>query len=165
MNTENMERLYQEIANHVMQIIPEEWDKFLLYSEVDEERDATFFYYYPKSTNTPIYSLEIEDMEGVNEELIEAETDKLDNCLRALWNEFIINKQEAWKSVNFTLDSTGSFEINYSYDALDEYGYTFYERVTIWKYEKLGILPKDNNSSGMRLINEHIKRVSSIKDQ
>ncbi|WP_241433266.1 immunity protein YezG family protein [Listeria grandensis] len=43
MNTENMERLYQEIANHVMQIIPEEWDKFLLYSEVDEERDATFF--------------------------------------------------------------------------------------------------------------------------
>lgn len=42
-DTTKMEELYQEIATEINMIIPEQWSEVLLYSEVEEHSDATFF--------------------------------------------------------------------------------------------------------------------------
>ncbi|WP_077912449.1 immunity protein YezG family protein [Paenilisteria weihenstephanensis] len=44
MSNENVNSLYQEIATELNMIIPEQWSEVLLYSEVEEHSDATFFY-------------------------------------------------------------------------------------------------------------------------
>ncbi|MBC1792949.1 immunity protein YezG family protein [Listeria booriae] len=160
MNTEIMEQLYQEIATQVGRIIPEEWDKFLLYSEVDEDREASFFYYYPKGSDTPIYNIDIEDMDGVDEDIVTEEMKKLRKALRSLWNEFIVNKQEPWTSINFIMDASGEFELNYGYADLEENGYSYYERMLIWEYENLGLFPEDDPINA-QLIENHIKRATA----
>ena len=43
-----------KIADTLLNIIPEEWDKVLVYSEVREEYERMYFYYYPKDELKPI---------------------------------------------------------------------------------------------------------------
>lgn len=77
MNTENLESIYQKVAIQLNNIIPEPWEKVMVYSEVEEYSDSTVFFYYPKNKQEPIYSLDIEDMEGIDED----ETDRQLNLL------------------------------------------------------------------------------------
>lgn len=159
----SMESLYQEIANQVNNIIPEDWSRLLLYSEMDQYRGATFFYYYPVEGKDPIYSLDIEDMEHIEMDEVQNVLSNLNGLLRDLWNEFIDNKQEAWKSLNLSLNSEGKFNIQYSYDDLEKDGYDYIERVKIWKYEKLDILPNIKDVSGCKLIEKYKKDASKKK--
>ncbi|MBC2181237.1 DUF600 family protein [Listeria booriae] len=134
MSKENVNSFYQEIATEINMIIPEQWSEVLEYSEVEEHSDATFFYYYPRGKTTPIYSLDIENIEGVDVEEVDNGLSNLSNLLRKLWNEFIVNKQEPWKSLDFTLNSKGKFNIQYSYEDLERDGYDYVDRVAIWEY-------------------------------
>ncbi|WP_221638705.1 immunity protein YezG family protein [Listeria grandensis] len=162
-DTTRMEELYQEIATEINMIIPEQWSEVLLYSEVEEHSDATFFYYYPMGKTTPIYSLDIEDIEGVDVEEVDNGLSNLSDLLRKLWNEFIVNKQEPWKSLNFILNSEGKFNIQYSYEDLEKDGYDYVDRVAIWEYEKLNMLPKSTDVSGIELIENYKKKSSKGK--
>ncbi|MFD1781580.1 immunity protein YezG family protein [Fredinandcohnia salidurans] len=44
METKKMEQLYQEIANILAKIVPQEWKKILLYAEYREGNKNVFFY-------------------------------------------------------------------------------------------------------------------------
>ena len=46
METKKMELIYPKIANALLNIIPEEWDKVLVYSEVREGYERMYFYQY-----------------------------------------------------------------------------------------------------------------------
>ncbi|MBC2176053.1 DUF600 family protein [Listeria booriae] len=81
----------------------------------------------------------------------------LSDLLRKLWNEFIVNKQEPWKSLDFTLNSKGKFNIQYSYEDLERDGYDYVDRVAIWEYEKLNMLPKSTDVSAIELIENYKK--------
>lgn len=48
MNKEKMEQLYQQIGQQLNLITPESWEKVLLYSELTEWGNRTYFYYYPQ---------------------------------------------------------------------------------------------------------------------
>nr|WP_260485246.1 antitoxin YezG family protein [Listeria booriae] len=89
--------------------------------------------------------------------------ERLSFIIIQLWNEFIDNKQEPWKSLNLSLDSEGKFNIQYSYDDLEKDGYDYIERVKIWKYEKLDILPSVSDISGCKLIEKYKKEISKNK--
>ncbi|MBC2164746.1 immunity protein YezG family protein [Listeria booriae] len=158
-----MEVLYQEIATEINVIIPEQWSEVLLYSEAEEHSDATFFYYYPTGKSTPIYSLDIEDIEGVDGEEVDNGLSNLSDLLRKLWDEFIVNKQEPWKSLNFTLNSNGKFNTQYSYEDVEKDGYDYVDCVAIWEYEKLNMLPKSTDVSAIELIENYRKKSSKGK--
>ena len=53
MNTEDMEKLYKKIGSQLDSIIPESWDKVLLYSAVTEWSNRTYFYYYSHGAKNP----------------------------------------------------------------------------------------------------------------
>lgn len=113
--------------------------------------------------STPIYSLDIEDIEGLDVEEVDNGLSKLSDLLRKLWNEFIVNKQEPWQSLNVTLSSKGKFNIRYNYEDLEKDGYDYIERVAIWEYEKLNMLPKPTDLSGIELIENYKKKSSKGK--
>ncbi|WP_375088814.1 immunity protein YezG family protein [Peribacillus sp. RS7] len=113
MNKEKMEQLYQKIGRQLNFIIPESWDKVLLYTEVTEWSNRTYFYYYPHNRKTPIYSLDIEDMDNVNEDEVNRQLHHLYEYLRELWDEFKNQKQEQWTNLTYELTSNEKIDIDY----------------------------------------------------
>ncbi|PLR81667.1 cytoplasmic protein [Bacillus canaveralius] len=122
METKKMEQLYQQIANTLVNMIPEEWNKIYLYAELREGYKKVFFYYYPESGVEPIYSLDITEKFVVNEN----EFDELENDLYGFFSElqeeFKIQEQEQWTNLTFILDNTGQMKINYGYEDLSQIG-------------------------------------------
>ena len=158
MNTENLESIYQKVAIQLNNIIPEPWDKVMVYSEVDEYSDSTVFFYYPKKKQEPIYSLDIEDMEGIDEDEMDCQLNLLDSIFRELWEEFKRNKQEPWTNLTCELYSTGKFDMDFDYTILEEENnnYNHYERLIIWKYKNLGIFPDEKRGNDVKLIRGYI---------
>ncbi|MGM1712022.1 immunity protein YezG family protein, partial [Bacillus cereus group sp. BceL180] len=68
MNDEKLSKLYNEIAEVVINTIPEKWFKVYLYGEVGEGAQESYFYYYPEENSTPIYSHSIVELFNVPEE-------------------------------------------------------------------------------------------------
>ncbi|SNZ03134.1 conserved hypothetical protein [Terribacillus aidingensis] len=163
MDTERMEEIYQEIGQQLNIIIPEDWDRVILYSAVSEFSNRTYFYYFPTKRNTPIFSLDIEDKENVVEEEINEQLHELYNYLRDLWNEFENQNQEKWTNLTLELLSTGKLNIDYRYN--DIQNEDSYEQQVIWEYEKLNIKPNHRNQRDIKIIEEYIKRSKNSESE
>ncbi len=143
MNTIQLGKIYQKIANTLNETIPEEWDKVYMYGEVVEDVSEAFFNYYPKGSNESVYSHNIpEEFEISEDEYNKLWMQLLDN-LEELQNAFKNNGEEIWTNLTFILDSAGSFKIDYDYTDLSESDDM--ERHIIWDYKYLGIEPEDED--------------------
>jgi uncharacterized protein (TIGR01741 family) len=120
METKTMGLLYQKIANLIVNMIPEEWDKVLLYSEIRDGYSRVFFYYYPQGTVSPTYSLDITDKFQINKTQFNKLEDELYDCFSELFEEFKIQEQEPWTSLTYSLDNTGKMNINYRYEDISQ---------------------------------------------
>lgn len=115
METNNMEEIYQEVADILVNMVPEEWNRILLYAEIREGYRKVFFYYY--TNNNHVYSLDIPDLFQIDEDSFESLEGDLYNCFSALWNEFKSQDvQEPWTSLTFILDNSGKMNIDYGYE-------------------------------------------------
>lgn len=115
-----MEQIYQQIANTLVNIIPEEWKKIFLYAEFREGYKKVFFYYYPETEGEPVYSLDITDLFNVDEDEFDVLENELYNCFSRLREEFKEQEQEQWTNLTFMLDNTGKMNINYGYEDISE---------------------------------------------
>ena len=52
-------KIYQQIGETIVEMIPEEWEKVYLYAEVSEGFSYVYFYYYPVNHSSPVYFLDI----------------------------------------------------------------------------------------------------------
>jgi len=120
METSKMEVIYPKIANELLNMIPEEWQKVLVYSEVRDGYERMYFYYYPKSEVKPIYSLDIIDIFDIDEDLLEGKEMNLYRYFRELWEEFRNQGQKQWTYLTFILESTGKMNIEYGYENVSE---------------------------------------------
>ncbi|ALA53236.1 MULTISPECIES: immunity protein YezG family protein [Shouchella] len=115
-----MEQIYQQIADTLVNIVPEEWKQILLYAEYREGYKKIFFYYYPETRIKPVYSLDITDLFHMNEDKYHELENKLYHCFSRLWEEFKEQEQQQWTNLTYTLDNTGRMKINYGYEDLFE---------------------------------------------
>ena len=120
METSKMEVIYPKIANELLNMIPEEWQKVLVYSEVRDGYERMYFYYYTKSEVKPIYSLDIIDIFDIDEDLLEEKEMNLYRYFRELWEEFRNQGQKQWTYLTFILESTGKMNIEYGYENVSE---------------------------------------------
>lgn len=115
-----MEAIYQKVANILVEMIPEEWEKILLYAEVREGFSQVFFYYYPVNQEQPVYSLDIVDMFNIDIPLHRKLKQELYDCFEELWNEFMVQDQELWTRLTYILDNMGKMKLNYGYEDISE---------------------------------------------
>lgn len=120
METKKMEQTYQQIADTLVNIVPEEWKKIFLYAEYREGYKKIFYYYYPETGVKPVYSLDIMDLFNMNEDEFDELENELYHCFSKLWEEFKEQKQEQWTNLTFILDNTGTMKINYGYEDISE---------------------------------------------
>lgn len=115
-----MEQIYQQVANILVNIIPEEWEKIYLYAEMREGYKKVFFYYYPLNGDKPIYSLDITELFNISEDEFDEQENKLYNCFTDLREEFKEQEQDEWTNLTFFLDNTGEMKINYGYEDISQ---------------------------------------------
>ncbi|MDA1640947.1 antitoxin YezG family protein [Bacillus cereus group sp. TH177-1LC] len=160
MNDEKLSKLYNEIAEVVIDTIPEKWFKVYLYGEVGEGAQESYFYYYTEENSTPIYSHSIFELFNVPEEEYFKKWHRLLDCIKRMKKEFIDNDQEAWTNFTMIFDNTGKFNIDFNYDDLSDEN--SHERMIIWEYEHLGLMPKSN--SGKKYLEKHLKNLEDTKN-
>lgn len=160
MNDEQLGIIYQQIAELVVDIIPEEWSKVYLYGEIVEGSQTAYFYYYPYGSDSPVYSHDITELFTVSESEYSERWHQLVDIIQKLWREFKDNDQESWTNLTLTLENTGKFNIEFNYDDLSNAD--IHERKTIWKYKYLGIMPKSN--SGKKHLEKYLEAVEKEKN-
>ncbi len=153
MNTTEIEKIYQKLANTLNETIPEEWDKVYLYGEVNDDMQTAYFNYFIKDSNESVYSHDIPELFEISEEEYHCLLDNLTEELYRLWQEFRKSGQEVWTSLTFILESTGKFKIDYDYTDLSEASPR--KQHIIWDYKYLGIMPR--NDKDRKIIEEYLE--------
>lgn len=160
MKDEKLSKLYSEIAEIVIDTIPDKWFKIYLYGEAGEGVQESYFYYDPEEDATPIYSHNIVELFNVSEEEYFKKWHCLLDCIKTMKKEFIDNNQEAWTNFTMIFDNTGKFKIDFNYDDLSNEN--SHERMIIWEYEHLHIMPKSN--SGKKYLEKYLKTLEDAKN-
>ncbi|AEN89414.1 MULTISPECIES: antitoxin YezG family protein [Priestia] len=136
------------------------WFNIYLYGEVREGVQESYFYYYPEEDATPIYSHNIVELFNVSEEEYFKKWHCLLGCIKTMKKEFIDNNQEAWTNFTMIFDNTGKFKTDFNYDDLSDEN--SHERMSIWEYEHLRIMPKSN--SGKKHLEKYLKTLEDAKN-
>lgn len=139
-----MQHIYQEIADTVNQMIPEEWEKFYFYAQISETGGGTYFYYTNQKDSTDYeYIHEIPFNFTVNDADFTEKRRHLFDLADNMLNVFKKYDQELWYSFTMSLESSGKFTVHYDYTDWFETDYSFGDQKVIWKYKYLGTEPSD----------------------
>ncbi|TYQ14650.1 UNVERIFIED_CONTAM: uncharacterized protein (TIGR01741 family) [Acetivibrio alkalicellulosi] len=150
---EKLNEKYGEIAKTLNETIPEEWDRVLLYGEINEDIRTAFFNYYPVGGNESVYSHDIPNLFNISRSQYKESLRQILDILEEIWREFKINEEEVWTNITFILESTGKFKIDYDYTDLSDASPR--KQHIIWDYKYLGIMPTDENDK--KVIEEYLR--------
>jgi uncharacterized protein (TIGR01741 family) len=143
MDDTRLGKLYQQMAETVIEMIPEEWEKVYLYGEVADGFSKSFFFYYPSERREPVYSLDIPELFHVSEEKFAELKHQLLDELEELWTEYQSQGHEPWTNLTFILDNSGKFKIDFDYTDLS--GANPHQQQIIWEYQYLRLVPEDED--------------------
>lgn len=135
MVTKGMERIYQEIADILVTMIPENWRNIFLYAEIVGDYRQLFFYYYPKWREEPVYSLHMTEKFGLDERELVSLEGELCDAFERLHEEFMSAGQKPWTNLTFMLDEEGKMKAKFNYENVSHQD--FIERQVKWKAEHL----------------------------
>lgn len=143
METPKMGNLYQEIANKVDGMIPEEWTKVYLYGEILSDSRTVYFFYNRASDGKLIYSHDIPSVCKVDKRLYLQFLHELTLKINELHVEYKENNEKVWTNMTLVLNRNGQFDMKFGYDDVHQGEYNLSDKKMIWMYEVLGIEPED----------------------
>ncbi|MCG1146968.1 TIGR01741 family protein [Staphylococcus epidermidis] len=139
---ENLNKMYQEIANKISDMIPMEWDEIYTKAYIKEESKEVFFYYTLPGSEELHYYTAIPKEHNVSKKIFKELLDELYEKFERLKKLFIENNQEPWTSCEF--DFTNEGKLNVSFDYIDWKNSEFgpLARECYYEYKKFGIVPE-----------------------
>jgi len=152
-----LNELYNKIANHLDFMIPTEWDKIYLLGEVEKGQlsISSTFYFIDSTTKQIVRGYSIPENYNVSEQTCSELQKRLTEMIYELSNCFKDNGQELWERVVFILDNNGKFNINFQYNAINESDGGQLNREIIWAYNTFEYIPKDGTYS-RRLLDKYL---------
>lgn len=139
---EKLNKMYQEIANHIKDMIPTEWEQVYTMAYIDEEGSEVFFNYTKPGSNDLHYYTDIPKDYNVSEEIFDELSDELYDLFERLRGIFKEDNQESWTSCEFDFNNEG--KLNVSFDYIDwknsEFGPLAKENY--YEYKKFGMIPE-----------------------
>ncbi|WP_259425108.1 antitoxin YezG family protein [Bacillus velezensis] len=143
MNNEKMGELYQKIAEHLNEMIPSQWEKIVLYTEILDDSADIYFYFTTPNNSDYLFSHYIPEYFDVSEEIYDQLLIELQELFEELKEEFKLGNQDIWTNLTLKLENTGKFSIDYNYDDVLSSELADLQRRDVWEYQNLGILPAD----------------------
>ena len=113
-----IDEIYQEIADVLVDAIPENWRQVKVYAEVAGIESSVFFYYYPTKSDTAVFSADIPKKFKAYKDLYAQLLEELEVTFSQLWFELKEENDEPWTSVTYTLTDEGEVNVHFSYDDL-----------------------------------------------
>lgn len=145
LENKKLQNLYQIIGEKLNDIIPCEWTKIYLYAEVLDDSTMVLFHFRTPENNQIIYSQDIPSHYNVSKDIFKTLLRELRELFEELRTEHRNNNDDVWTNLTLTLDRSGEFQLDYNYDDILASELDGYERIAIWEYRNLGILPEDED--------------------
>ncbi|MBY4605708.1 TIGR01741 family protein [Bacillus sp. SPARC3] len=137
--------LHQIICDKLNDIIPCEWAKIYLYAEVLADSTMVLFHFKTPEKYQLIYSQDIPVRYSVSKDIFKTLLREIRELFEELRAEHKNNNDQVWTNLTLTLESDGPFQLDYNDDDILASDLDGYERIAIWEYKNLGILPEDDD--------------------
>ena len=139
---EKLNEMYQEIANHINDMIPTEWEQVYTMAYIDEEGGEVFFNYTKLDSDNLHYYTDIPKDYNVSEKMFSKLSFTLYKLFKRLRELFIENNQELWTSCEFDFTKEGKLNVSFDYIEWKNSGFGPLAREYYYEYKKFGILPE-----------------------
>ncbi|MGY0431874.1 TIGR01741 family protein [Bacillus rugosus] len=133
------------ICDKLNDIIPCEWAKIYLYAEVLADSTMVLFHFKTPEKYQLIYSQDIPVRYSVSKDIFKTLLREIRELFEELRAEHKNNNDQVWTNLTLTLESDGPFQLDYNDDDILASDLDGYERIAIWEYKNLGILPEDDD--------------------
>ncbi|WP_367387236.1 TIGR01741 family protein [Bacillus vallismortis] len=143
METKKMLDLYQLISQKLNDIIPCEWTIIYLYAEVLDDSTMVLFHFKTPENNQIIYSQDIPAQYNVSKDIFKTLLREIREIFEELRVEYKNDIDQVWTHITLTLESNGQFQLDYNDDDILASELDGYQRIALWEYKTLGILPED----------------------
>ncbi|MED4722384.1 TIGR01741 family protein [Bacillus atrophaeus] len=143
METKKMQDLYQIICEKLNDIIPCEWTKIYLYAEVLDDSTMILFHFKTPEKQQLIYSQDIPARYNISKNVFKTLLRKIRELFEELRVEHKNNNDQVWTNLTLTLERSGRFQLDYNNDDILASELDGYQRIALWEYKTLGILPED----------------------
>ncbi len=163
-HTKKIREIYEDIQRRLFYMIPEKWDKLLLYSSVldvpdkDGKTGELFFYYIPKGIfkKKPVNVYEIPSKFNLDESQYLKLVQILYQKIKELRNEFRKSERnEIWTNLTMSIQNL-KFKVEYDYTDLNNTDFSSYERHVIWRYENLGITEEQVSKEDKEILKRYL---------
>ena len=144
---EKLAKIYSKLGNHIVSMVPVEWSKIYYLGEVETGRIScsSIFYFYCADNNQIIRSHDMIEIYNISMEIYDKLLYEANMHLLELYDCFQEYEQELWNQVNFTIDNSGKFNIDYQYNVGVAGGQI--TREVVWAYETFGFMPEEGSYS------------------
>ncbi|KAA2274873.1 TIGR01741 family protein [Staphylococcus haemolyticus] len=155
---ENLNEMYQEIANHINNMIPTEWEQVYTVAYIDKEGGEVLFYYTKPRSNDLHYYTNIPKDYNVSEKIFSDLWGDLFGLFDKLRESFKEVNQEPWTSCEFDFTNKGKLKISFDYIDWKNSDFGPMARKNYYKYKKFGILPeKEYAKNKVKKVEQFIK--------
>ncbi|SDB90975.1 immunity protein YezG family protein [Shouchella lonarensis] len=148
-----VESYYQQMANLIVDMIPEDWQEVKLYAESRRGYQGIFFYYFSNEKDEWVYYMDIPEKCDVPQEEFDNLNTNLSFCIKDFKNDYEAEFEEPWTGFQLTLSHNGNFNVHFNYDenSLDPM-----LTEVAWAYEQLGLVPSED-SFNKTLLDEYLE--------
>lgn len=109
-----IDELYQEIADVLVEIVPERWSKILVNARVEQMDSKVFLYYYPTKKDEAICGDEIPVKFKAYKSLYPQLLEELEVTFSQLWYAVKEQENETFTNVTYIIKGDGEIDVKYS---------------------------------------------------
>ena len=119
--------MYKNVAENLLKVLPKNWEKVYLYSQITES--SYEFFFYVKINGVFVQCFELEKDYGISKKHLRDVFKSLNIIIRPDYEE------KKWFVMSYFLTNTGKFDVDYEYEDYSEKTFE-YKQHWIKKYIK-----------------------------
>lgn len=108
-----IDELYQEIADVLVEIVPEKWSKILVNAQVQGMDSSVFLYYYPAKAEEAINGTDIPTKFKAYKALYPQLIEELEVTFSQLWYAVKEQEEDTFTNVTYIIQADGEIDVKY----------------------------------------------------
>lgn len=154
---EQLAGFYTKLARRIAAMIPVEWDVVYYLGEVEPGKQSwsSVFYFRDLKSGTFVQSNSIPRMYQTHKNEYMGQWMGLNNILLEVYQCFADHGQAPWEQMDFFLDRTGKFRVQYQYDVMHPQDGGQLARELVWAHRAFGYTPEEGTRQ-RKLLEEHL---------
>lgn len=158
-------KLYNKMANHIDDIIPDKWNNVYYLGEVYQEKSgwSSVFYFTTPQHQTPVKSHNIPEIYHVSDSVYSEILEQLNYILLEIYDCFEEHGQALWEQMTLSFGRDGAFSIDFHYHVMRKDDGGQLGRELLWAYQTFGRVPPKRTFS-WSVLNKLVKLDSDTSD-